>query len=109
MGQSGGKRLLVQAYSALGDHYFSRVQALAAGDPSRKNLYYEAALAYLRIVMLYPVVSGAEAQCQSAFYSAAVIMKELGEVYLAKSLLETMGEKFGESDFWKNTASKLMP
>jgi hypothetical protein len=83
------------------------VQALPAGDPARRNLYYEAALAYLRVVMLYPSAAGAEAQCQFAFYRAALIMKELGEVYLVKRLLAEMGEKFGESDFWKNTASKM--
>jgi len=105
--QDTEERLLVQAYSALGEHFFSRVQALPAGDPARRNLYYEAALAYLRVVMLYPSAAGAEAQCQFAFYRAALIMKELGEVYLVKRLLAEMGEKFGESDFWKNTASKM--
>ena len=100
--------LLVKSYSALGDHYFARAQALPLDKPERKNLDSEAALSYLRITLMYPLTPGAEAQCQNAFYRSILIMKEMGEVYLAKNLYAAMGEKFSESDFWKNTASKML-
>jgi hypothetical protein len=100
--------LLVKSYSALGDNYFARAQALPLDKPERKNLDSEAALSYLRITLMYPLTPGAEAQCQNAFYRSILIMKEMGEVYLAKNLYAAMGEKFSESDFWKNTASKML-
>lgn len=106
--QGARERLFVQAYLALGGHYYERAQALTAGDPNRRNVLYDSALAYLRIALLYPLAAGAERECQDAFYRAVLIMKELGEVRLAKSLLGAMGEKFEQSDFWKNTASTMM-
>jgi len=100
--------MLVDAYSALGGHYFALAQMQLADKPERKDLEAKAALAYLRIALLYPLTPGAEAQCQNAFYRAILIMKERGEVYLTKNLYAAMGETFAESDFWKNTASKML-
>jgi hypothetical protein len=106
--EAAQQAMLVEAYSALGDHYFTLAQAQQQDHPERRELDSMAALAYLRIVLMYPAAPGAEALCQHAFYRAVLIMQEMGEVYLAKNLHAEMGQRFAESDFWKNTASKML-
>ena len=106
--ENARNRLLVLAYSVIGGHYYELMNETARDDPARRNYGDEAALAYLRVALLYPSTSGAEAECQDAIYRTALIMRERGEFRLAGKLLLIMKQKYADSALWKNTGSKML-
>ncbi len=101
-------RLVVAAYFVMGGHYYERALATARDDPAREERLDEAALSYLRIVILYPATAGAEAENLNALCRTALMMKERGEFRLARELLEIMGRRYAESDLWQKLGSKML-